>query len=429
MSRAWAVFFLASANFLLSQFYRATNAVIAPRLISDLSLDTQDLGLLSAAFFYAFALTQIPITIFLDRVGARRMMTGLSVAGILGAFVFSWSESLALGFAGRVLLGIGMACHLMGTLKLLTLWFDPLRFATLSGIVFSLGTVGNMAATSPFAVLVEWMGWRDAYRAVAAANLLLVLVFYVMVRDSPQASSRSIDGAGRPRTPFKPFADLRLLLRNRDYWIISIGSFARYGLFAAFQTLWAGPFLMEAIGLSAIAAGNLIFLLNVGMVLAGPLWGTLSDRVFKTRKWLVCLDLGALALLFMFTAFSGPGTSLILLLIIFFCTGLFQPGMLMYVQMKEIMPLRMAGAALTGVNFFTMIGAAFFLHVLGGLMQWLYPEASRSLPAFRAAFLLSAVIMASVTVLYSFSRDARGREQGGGLEAESRVRSKSLKRR
>jgi len=64
-----------------------------------------------------------------------------------------------------------------------------------------------------------------------------------------------------------------------------------------------------------------------------------------------------------------------------------------------------------------MIGAAFFLHVLGGLMQWLYPEASRSLPAFRTAFLLSAVIMASVTVLYSFSRDERGREQGEGLDA------------
>jgi len=325
MSRAWAVFFLASANFLLSQFYRATNAVIAPQLISDLHLDTQDLGLLSAAFFYSFSLTQIPITIFLDRIGARRMMTGFSIAGILGAFVFSWSDSLALGIAGRVLLGIGMACHLMGTLKLLTLWFDPLRFATLSGVVFSLGTIGNMAATSPFAVLVEWMGWRDAYQAIAAANLLLVALFYVVVRDSPETSSH-INGGGTPRMPFKPFADLRLLLRNRDYWIISIGSFARYGLFAAFQTLWAGPFLMEAIGLSAIAAGNLIFLLNAGMILAGPLWGTLSDRVLKTRKWLVCLALGVLALLFMFTAFSGPGTSRILLLIIFFSTGLFQPG-------------------------------------------------------------------------------------------------------
>ena len=135
MSKAWGVFSLASANFFMSQFYRSTNAVIAPQLLRDLSLSTEDLGLLSAAFFYAFGLAQIPITVFLDRIGARRMMTGLSLLGVVGAFVFSWADSLAVGVLGRALLGIGMACNLMGTLKLLTLWFDPLRFATLSVVV------------------------------------------------------------------------------------------------------------------------------------------------------------------------------------------------------------------------------------------------------------------------------------------------------
>jgi sugar phosphate permease len=87
VSRAWIVFILASANFFLSQFYRSTNAVIATQLVRDLSLDTEDLGLLSAAFFHAFGLAQIPITVFLDRIGARRMITGFSLAEILGAFV------------------------------------------------------------------------------------------------------------------------------------------------------------------------------------------------------------------------------------------------------------------------------------------------------------------------------------------------------
>ena len=177
MSKAWGVFTLASANFFLSQFYRSTNAVIAPQLLRDLSLSTEDLGLLSAAFFYAFGLAQIPITVLLDRVGARRMMTDFSLVGVAGAFVFSLADSLAVGILGRALLGIGMACNLMGTLKLLTLWFDPLRFATLSGVVFALGTLGNMAATSPFVILVDWMGWREAIRVLAGLSLLLVILF------------------------------------------------------------------------------------------------------------------------------------------------------------------------------------------------------------------------------------------------------------
>lgn len=407
MSRAWIVFVLASANFFLSQFYRSTNAVIAPQLIRDLSLSTEDLGLLSAAFFYAFGLAQIPITIFLDRIGARRMMTGFSAVGILGALVFSWADSLAMGVVGRALLGIGMACNLMGTLKLLTLWFDPLRFATLSGLVLAIGTLGNMAATSPFVVLVDWAGWRDAFRGIAGCSLLLVVIFYAMVRDRPGHGFEKGTSA-RPLQKASPaLADLRLLLKSKDYWIISYATFVRYGIFAAFQTLWAGPFLMQGLGLSAITAGHLILLLNVGMILSGPVWGAISDSVVKTRKWLVAADIGVLTLLMVLIAFAGPDTGLTALLVLFFSFGLFQPGTLMYVQMKEIMPLRMAGTAMTGVNFFTMVGAAFFLHALGGLLQSLYPEASLSMPAFRTAFLLCAAFTASVAGVYSFTQDAR----------------------
>lgn len=410
MSKAWAVFLLSSANFFLSQFYRSTNAVIAPQLIRDLSLDTEDLGLLSAAFFYAFGLAQIPITVFLDRIGARGMMTGFSLVGVAGAFVFSWADSLAMGILGRALLGIGMACNLMGTLKLLTLWFDPLRFATLSGIVLAIGTLGNMAATSPFVLLVDWMGWRKAISGVAGVTLVLVMFFYAVVRDRPEESAQKQSRTRAPDSPSHILGDLRLLFRNKDYWIISYGTFVRYGVFAAFQTLWAGPFLMEGIGLSPITAGHLIFLVNVGLLLCGPLWGSVSDRVFKTRKWLVCWDLGVLTLLLALTACSGRDTGLTILAALFLGFGLFQPGTLMYVQMKEIMPLRMAGTAMTGVNFFTMVGAAFFLQAIGGLMQSLYPGASRGLPAFHTAFLLCAAFMASVSVLYAFTKDTRGQK-------------------
>lgn len=58
MPRRWIIFVIASGNFFLSQFYRASNAVIAPQLLHDLSLNTANLGLLSASFFYAFAITK-----------------------------------------------------------------------------------------------------------------------------------------------------------------------------------------------------------------------------------------------------------------------------------------------------------------------------------------------------------------------------------
>ncbi|MFW6142873.1 MAG: hypothetical protein ACOC39_01415, partial [Desulfovermiculus sp.] len=59
LTNRWAVFVLTSVFFLLSQFYRASMAVISSDLLRDLNLNASDLSLLSSAFFYVFALAQI----------------------------------------------------------------------------------------------------------------------------------------------------------------------------------------------------------------------------------------------------------------------------------------------------------------------------------------------------------------------------------
>ncbi len=406
MSRRWSIFAITSAHFFLSQFYRTSNAVIAPQLIQDLALDTEALGFMSASFFYAFACTQIPLSLLLDRIGARVMMTVLSLVGILGAFVFSWADSLGLGLIGRILLGIGMACSLMGTLKLVADWFTPRTFATLSGVVFSIGTLGNIIATTPLVLLVEQVGWRHSFQLIAGLNLLLTVMLYFIVRDKPDdPESHSSDNADTDSFN-SAVANMKLLFQRKDYWIISLSTFVRYGVFAAFQALWAGPYLIEVMGYSAVDAGNLILLMNIGLLTGGPLWGVVSDRLFYTRKWIIVISLIILtAITFAFSTVP-PGTKFIMLAILFFGFGFLSGGgLLMYPHIKELMPSEMAGAAMTGINFFTMIGPAVFLQGLGILMQALYPNASRGLEAFNAAFLLCVACMIGVAVLYVFTKD------------------------
>jgi sugar phosphate permease len=406
MSKRWLIFGIACSLFFLSQFYRVSNAVIAPQLLDDLFIDTKGLGLVSAAFFYAFALTQIPISLLLDKVGPRLMMTTLSAIGIFGALLFSRADSFAYAVGGRALLGIGMACNLMGTYKLLTLWFSPRAFATLAGIVVALGTAGNMVATTPLVVLVDQVGWRSSFQLIAVINLILTFLFFVIVRDGPPQNSR--DSSATSLQIETAFGNMVTLLTQKDFWIISFATFARYGIFAAFQALWAGPYLMEVMGYSALTAGNLIFLLNVGMILGAPCWGMVSDRLFNTRKWIIVAGSVVIVLTIITLAMIPPGTTMPVLALLFFCFGFFNStGLLMYPHIKELVPPEMSGAAMTGINFFTMIGPAVFLQGLGILMQTLYPEASRGPEAFNAAFMVCIVSLLLVLISYCFTKERK----------------------
>jgi len=406
----WGIFSMACLLFVLSQFYRASIAVITPDLIRDLGLDTRGLSLISAAFFYAFALMQIPITMYLDAIGPRIAMTVLSLLGVVGALVFARGDSIETLVAGRVLLGAGMACNLMGTLKLITLWFGSQRFATLSALVLSVGTLGNMTAATPLVLMVQSLGWRLTFMVFSGINLLLAILFFVMVRDRPKESGHG-DIPLVVSTDLKEIlVNLRELLKEKDYWIVSLGTFCRYGIFAAVQALWAGPYLMTVIGVSPVAAGNMLLLMGVGMIIGSPVCGWFSDSFFKTRKGVIMPGLIGMILALVALAFLPRGANLTVLSVLFFGFGFFtSAGQVMYAHIKERMPPERSGAAMTGVNFFTMVGVAAFLQGLGNLMQYLYPGASLGAPAFRMAFLFCAACLVFTVTLYFFTVETLGK--------------------
>jgi nitrate/nitrite transporter NarK len=311
MKRRWFILGIGAIIFFLSQLYRTSNAVLAPSLIRDLSLGSNGIGVVSAAFFYSFALMQIPLILFLDKTSPRKLMTFLSIIGIAGAIVFSVSESFVSALMGRVLLGIGMSCAFMGSLKLLSDWFPPYLFATFSGILTAVGTFGSMASTTPLAMMVESWGWRTSFQAIALFHIVATIAFYLIVRDKPCNRNEGSQATDSP--PASPaLVNVSYLVKSKDFWLISIGSFLRYGTFAALQALWVGPLLLVVLKYTPLQAGNIILVMNIGLIIGFPLWGIISDKFLHTRKWLAVsgLFLTGLAIFFLSQVREGHAVSL-----------------------------------------------------------------------------------------------------------------------
>jgi nitrate/nitrite transporter NarK len=384
----------------MSMFYRASTAIIAQELTIDLGLSPKELGLLGSAFFYAFALIQLPLGLLLDRAGARITMVALNILGILGAVILANGDNVVDGVIGRILMGLGMAANFMGPLKLLTHWFSLKKFATVSGLMVSIGSLGSMAATSPLAFLVEELGWRDTFRSLAGFHFLLIVCFLLVVRDKPDIAVQ--EKTFQP----SPLASIKRLFSNWNYWAISFSTFLRYGSFAAIQTLWAGPFLMWHLNIPQLAAGNLILMLGLGYIIGAPTGGLLSDRILKSRKKAVmygvlCSATATVALLL------WQDDSLLLWLgAVLFAMGFFNSfGQVSYAHIRDIMPDEMAGTALSGINFFTMMGGGLFIHGFGSVMERVSPHLTDTGDAYRIIFLLCVIALVASVVLYATTRD------------------------
>jgi nitrate/nitrite transporter NarK len=407
---AWVVLGVSALLFASSQFHRVAGAVVAQDLQRDLALSSEGLGIVGAAFFYAFAAGQLPLAVLLDRLGARRTMAALSLVGAVGALVFATASGRSGATVGRVLLGLGMAGNLMGSLKLIGHWFSPRRFATMSGVVAGFGALGNILATTPLAVLVGAIGWRRSFVAIAVVTAALAVLFWILARERPGSGQEG----GEPAMPVGLMA--RRLFGDRDYWLISLGAFCRYGSFVAIQGLWAAPFLAEVAGLSAIASANLILLLNVAFIVGSPIGGWLSDRVLSSRKNVMLLALAGTAVAVLALALAGPGTRIWMLgAILVLLGGASAFGQIVYAHIRQLMPPRMEGMAMTGVNVFTMLGGAVFLHGMG----WAIDRQSavlgqRGPEAYRTTFIACSAVVAAALGLYLFTRD---RPRGDGSRA------------
>jgi len=395
---------MCGSTYVISGFWRVSNAVIAGDLARDLALSPEVLGLMGGAFFYSFGLAQLPMGPLLDRFGPRIVISLLACIGAASAVLFSLADSGTMAVLARAGIGLGMAAVLMGSFKILTTWFSPHEFATLSGILVAIGSLGGIGATAPLAWLSDQLGWRGACGCMAAVTLLLAIGIYLVARDRPLQG----DDAPPPATP--SLADIRAGLRtvfcSSAFWCLAPLGFASYGALITAQGLWGAPFLMHTYGMSKTAASSVLLAIPVGVVCGAPIWGRWSDRLGR-RKPLVLAGLGAMLLLFSSLALHlqlpGWGLAAQCWLIGFTSAALY----ILYTQVKESFALSIAGTALTALNFFVILGAAIFQQLTGFIMGFWKPSSGGALPliAYQWGFGVSAVLLALALAGYVVCRD------------------------
>jgi MFS family permease len=371
------VFLPFATGYFLSQLFRSVNAVVSSDLIRDLRLDAWTVGFLTSAFFFAFAIGQLPVGVALDRVGPRRTESLLLLVAALGSLLFSRAGSTLGLAAGRALIGLGVSACLMASFHSFTLWAAPSRLPFLNGAVMAAGALGALTSTAPVEWAVRLFGWRALFLALSAATLAVAAFVHRSAPEPAALHHESLRDVAR---------GLAAVFSSRAFWSVAPFSIAHQGTFLAIQGLWAGPWLRDVTGLDTPGVAAHLFALAVAMGAGFLGIGYVSERLERNAVsplavWIACaigfqLTQGALAF--------GP-TAYARWLWIFF--GLFgASGMLSYIILTRRFPTAMTGRVNAALNVLVFTSAFTLQAGIGAVIQSLSGSAGFSPEGYRAAF-------------------------------------------
>ena len=371
MNRRSIALGLAVAAYLLSFFHRVAPAAIAQDLVTAFQIGAAALGSLAATYFYIYTLMQVPAGILADTLGPRKLLfLGGLVAGA-GSLLFGLAPRFEVAFAGRALVGLGVSVTFIAMLKLIAVWFDESRFATVNGLCMLIGNLGSILAGAPLVWLIQFASWRQIFAAAGVLSVLIGIASLFLVRDGPQLQPQRHPGAARhDRTAW--LSGLLTVLKNRATWPGFFVNLGIGGSLFGFAGLWAVPYFTQVTGMTRAVASNHISLYFLGFAVGAAVWGRISDHLGRRKPimflgtllhalgWLVWLSEVVLPL-----AASYP-----------FCLlmGIMTASVtLSWACAKEVNPPLLSGMATSVVNVGVFLGAAILQPLVGWVMDrnWL----------------------------------------------------------
>jgi sugar phosphate permease len=248
---------------------RSAIGVTSKAMEAELGVGPGALGLVMAAWYWAYAAAQLPAGWVADRWGSRAAL--IAFAGVWS--VLTGLVGLAAGFSGLLLLWAGMGVAQAGLFpcatKAIGSIFPRTEQAFASGVLAACMALGAAVAPVLTAELLRTLTWQQTFVFHAIPGLMWAVAYALFV---PRfAEPRPASGAA---------PDWGTMIRNPHMLLLCTQQFLRASAMAFFFT-WFPRFLQETKGVTPTEAGWLAACPCIGGMLGGLAGGAFSDWMLR----------------------------------------------------------------------------------------------------------------------------------------------------
>ncbi len=260
--RMWMAIFGTTIGYGLFYVARLSMSVVKKPILDEGFLNTEELGMIGAALFFAYAFGKFTNGFLADRANIKRFMSfGLLISALL---------NLALGFSSvfwlfLVLWGANGWFQSMGAapaIASLSNWVPRKRMGTIYGWFSISHNIGEGLSFVCTALVVGAFGWRWGFIGAGAAALIGSVFLYLMLSDKPETyglppvDERREDKNNNSRAePVSIGNQQWKVLTNPYVWLIGISSAMMYVARYAVNN-WSILYLQEYKGYELLEASG-----------------------------------------------------------------------------------------------------------------------------------------------------------------------------
>ena len=284
----WLVIGILSLGMVIAYVSRSALAVplALPEFIRSFHLSDFDRGVLNSAFFWTYAVLQIPAGWIVDRYGVKYPYFLGFTLWCLASASTALTRSLPQLIMVQVLLGVGQAVVPPASYRWIRYHFVEKERGLAIGLYMTGTKMGPAIGAPLVALLIGKYDWRVAFVLIGIGGLVWLAPWLLLVKND----DRQLEQADAKKVGAKPIP-LGRILASPVIWGIIIASFC-YMYFVYFCMTWMPAYLKEQRHLSLGKMGLYVFFSFGGMAIMATLAGWAADRMIArghnpvtVRKW------------------------------------------------------------------------------------------------------------------------------------------------
>ena len=278
-----------------SYLCRNSVGVAESTIRKELELTLEQSGWFMGAFFWSYAILQVPSGWIAERQGTRIALSVFTLGWSFAMICIGIAPGFWLLIAAQLIMGAAQSGIFPASCNSIGHWMPLSRRSLACGILAAGMQLGAILASGLTGELMTPLGWRWVFVLFALPSILWTFGFYFWFRDRPtliaavNASELALIGSGREsesskqQTESNELIPLRMIIFSPVMlWLCGqqICRAAGYMFFAS----WFPTFLQETRNVSVKDSGYLQGLVLAGTLIGSIYGGMITDWIWRRTK-------------------------------------------------------------------------------------------------------------------------------------------------